>query len=154
MRIWRVLSFAAALTTVACASTDPLTTGPSPTLTMTGGWVGTTSDSTGSMMGAGLNASMMTNTTWTITQTGSTFSGTMRFAGYMGGAITVSGVMNGHSGTFTMTMPSGTMMSGWCSATATGTFDTDDMMTQFDATYNGMNSCSGAFDHGQVFMHR
>ena len=154
MRIWRVISFTAALTTAACGGTGPSMTGPSPTPTMTGAWVGATSDSTGSMMGAGLTASMMDNTTWTVTQSGSTFTGTMRFAGYMGSAITVSGVMNGHSGTFTMTMPSGSMMSGSCAATATGTFDMDDMMTQFRGTYGGVNSCTGAFDQGQVLMHR
>ena len=153
MRILGVISLAAALSTAACAGTGPSVTGPSQTPTMTGSWAGNTSDSTGSMMGAGLTVSMMNNTTWTITQSGSTFSGTMRFGGHMGG-VPVSGVMNGHSGTFTMTMPSGSMMSGQCSATATGSFDMDDMMTEFRGTYSGMNSCTGAFDRGQVFMHR
>ena len=154
MRILGVISIAAALSSAACAGTGPSVTGPSQTLTMTGSWLGTTSDSTGSMMGAGLTVSMMNNTTWTVTQSGSTFSGTMRFGGYMGGGVTVSGVMNGHSGTFTMTMPFGSMMSGQCSATATGSFDMDDMMTEFRGIYSGMNSCSGAFDRGQMLMHR
>jgi hypothetical protein len=30
----------------------------------------------------------------------------------------------------------------------------DDMMTEFRGTYGGMNSCTGAFDRGQVLMHR
>jgi hypothetical protein len=154
MGILRAMSFVAALTTAACGGTAPSMTGPSSTRTMTGSWAGAASDSTGSMMGAGLTASMMENTTWTLTQSGSTFSGSMRFAGHMGGPIAVSGAMNGHSGTFTMTMPSGSMMSGSCTATATGTFDMDDMMTEFHGTYGGMNSCSGAFDRGQVVMHR
>ena len=154
MRVLRAMSFAIGLITAACAGTAPSMTGPSATSTMTGSWVGTASDSTGSMMGAGLTVSMMNNTTWTVTQSGSSFSATMRFAGYMGGPIAVSGVMNGHSGTFTMSMPSGSMMSGSCAATATGTFDMDDMMTEFRGTYSGMNTCNGAFDRGQVFMHR
>ena len=107
------------------------------------------------MMGAGLTASMMGNTSWSITQNGNAFTGTMQFPGYMGGQMTVSGTMNGHSGTFTMTMPSGSMMSGSCSATAGGTFDMDDMMTQFHGTYSGTNSCSGMFNNGQMsMMHR
>lgn len=57
---------------------------------------------------------------------------------------------DGTTGTFTMTMPAGSMNVGNCSAT--GTFDMDDMMTQLHATYNAMNSCSGAFDHGQMSM--
>ncbi len=44
------------------------------------------------------------------------------------------------------------MMSGTCNATATGTFDMDDMMTQLHGTYTGMNSCTGPFDHGQMDM--
>ena len=66
----------------------------------------------------------------------------------------VNGTMNGHSGTFTMTIPSGSMMMAGCTATASGTFDMDDMMTQFQGTYAGMNNCAGAFDHGQMSMHR
>ena len=153
MRILGVIGFAAAFSSAACAGTSPSMTGPSQTRTMTGSWAGSTSDSTGSMMGAGLTVSMMNDTTWTVTQSGSTFSGTMRFGGHMGGG-TVSGVMNGHSGTFTMTMPSGSMMSGQCSATATGSFDIDDMMSEFRGSYSGMNSCTGAFVRGQVLMHR
>jgi hypothetical protein len=78
----------------------------------------------------------------------------MQFAGYMGGPAMVSGTMTGHSGTFTMTMASGSMMSGTCAATANGTFDMDDMMTQFHGTYSGMNSCTGSFDRGDMTMRR
>lgn len=155
MRLWTALSLAAALTSAACAGGgSSMPNSPTATATITGSWAGTASDSTGSMMGAGLTTSMMGNMSGTITQNGNTFSGTMRFAGYMGGPMTVSGTMNGHSGTFTMTMPSASMMSGTCSATGTGTFDMDDMMTNFQGTYTGTNSCSGMFDHGQVSMHR
>jgi hypothetical protein len=74
---------------------------------------------------------------------------------YMGGrtAGTMSGTMTDHTGTFTMTMSSSMMMSG-CNATASGTFDMDAMMTQFHGTYSGMNTCTGAFDHGDMSMHR
>jgi hypothetical protein len=54
-----------------------------------------------------------------------------------------------------MTMQIGSMMSGACTATATGTFDMDDRMTQLHAIYAGMNSCTGAFDRGDMsMMHR
>ena len=148
-----VILLAAAMTVACTGSSTSSPTTPTTAATMTGAWLGTASDSTGSMMGAGLTSSMMANTAWTITQTGSTFTGTMQFPGYMGAAMTVSGTMNGHSGTFTMTAPSGSMMtSNTCTATATGTFDMDDMMTQFHGTYSGMNNCMGAFDHGQMSM--
>ena len=101
---------------------------------------------------------MMSSTQWAVTQNGGTFSGTMQFPGYMGMAgttMTVNGTMTGHSGTFTMTMPSGSMMLAGCTASASGTFDMDDMMTQFHGTYSGMNSCSGVFNNGQMsMMHR
>lgn len=119
---------------------------------MTGARVGTSSDSSGSMMGAGVTTAMMNNTQWTVTQNGNGFTGTMQFPGYMGmggTTMTVNGTMTGHAGTFTMTMPSGSMMTG-CTATASGTFDMDDMMTQFHGTYSGSNSCSGMFTNGQM----
>ena len=158
MRVGTTILLAATVGAAACTSaTSPsMPTAPSSTAstTMTGAWVGSASDSSGSMMGAGLTSAMMNNAHWSITQTGNTFSGTMQFSGYMGGTMTVTGAMSGHSGTFTMTIPSGSMMMAGCTATATGTFDMDDMMTQFQGSYAGMNSCVGAFDHGQMSLHR
>jgi hypothetical protein len=153
MRFGIAILVAATLATGACGGTASPTT-PSASTTMTGAWVGTASDSSGSMMGSGLTTSMMNNTQWTLTQIGSTFSGTMQFPGYMGRTMTVSGTVNDHSGTFTMTMPLGSMMMAGCSSTATGTFDMDDMMSQLHSTYSGTNSCTGAFDHGEMSMHR
>ena len=123
---------------------------------MAGTWVGTASDSTGTMMGAGLSSSMMGNMTWQISQTGNTFTGVMQFPGYggMGGVMTVSGTINGRTATFTMTMPGGSMMTATCSAVANGTFDLDDLMTQMHGTYSGSNSCTGPFNQGQMSMTR
>jgi hypothetical protein len=158
MRLGTAILLAGTVAIAACGgnAASSMSTAPSSTAsaTMTGAWLGTASDSSGSMMGAGLTSAMMNNAHWSITQTGNTFSGTMQFSGYMGGTMTVNGTMNGHSGTFTMTIPSGSMMMAGCTATASGTFDMDDMMTQFQGTYAGMNNCSGAFDHGQMSMHR
>jgi hypothetical protein len=141
-----------------CGSTPSSMTpaSPSASSTLTGTWTGPASDSSGSMMGAGLTASMMNGATWQITQDGSNFSGSMQFPGYAWGMTSVSGMVAGHSGTFTMRMPTGSMMmmNGSCSATATGTFDMDDLMTQMHGTYVGTNTCSGPFDRGQMSMTR
>jgi hypothetical protein len=110
------------------------------------------------MMGAGMSTSAMASMAWQITQSGNTFSGTMQFPGYgamgMAGVMTVSGTINGRTATFTMTMPTGSMMAGSCSATATGSFDTDDLMDQMHGTYAGANTCSGPFNQGQMSMTR
>ena len=154
MRSAVIAVLVAGLTTVACGGGSSSPTGPSGQ-TMAGSWVGSTSDSSGSMMGAGLTSVQMNSTQWMITQSGASFSGTIQFPGYMmGRTMTVTGTMNGHTGTFTMTMPTGSMMMAGCTATASGTFDMDDSMTQMHGTYSGMNNCSGPFDHGQMSLHR
>jgi len=146
------LGIAAVLLAAGCSTSSPAS--PSRSAALSGTWGGSTSDSTGSMMGAGLSTSMMANTTWTITQNGSSFSGNMQFAGFHGGSVTVSGTLTGHGGTFTMTMPIGSMMMGACGATASGSFDMDEFMTQLHGTYTGTNTCSGPFKDGQVSFTR
>lgn len=122
---------------------------------LTGTWMGTVSDSTGSMMGAGLSEAMMSRMTWQITQAGNTFTGTMQFPGYGGhGPMTVSGTINGSTATFTMSIPSGGMMTGSCTATASGRFDINQFMTEMHGTYSGSNTCSGPFDHGHLSLSR
>ncbi|MGE5813713.1 MAG: hypothetical protein ACM36C_04430 [Acidobacteriota bacterium] len=135
---------------------NPVSPSPSvPLPSLTGSWTGAASDSSGSMMGGGMSAAMMNQMTWQITQTGNTFQGTMQFAGYAGhGAMTISGIINGTTTTFTMTMPSGSMMMGTCSAQASGIFDINELMNQMHGTYSGTNSCTGAFDHGQLSLSR
>lgn len=142
----------------ACGSQSTAVTGPTSAATMTGNWVGTAADSSGSMMGSGMSGATAGSTTWqVVAQNGSAFSGTMHLPGDGGNAIVVSGAMNGKTGTFTMTMTVGSMssmMSGSCTSTATGTFDMDDMMTQFHGTYAGTNTCAGPFNGGQMSMLR
>jgi len=154
MRICKTIVLLVALVGAACTNGSGTPMGPSSGQTMSGTWVGAASDSTGSMMGAGLTSAMMASTTWTVTQTGNAFNGTMQFPGHMGAGMTVSGTINGHGGRFTMTMGAGSMMSGACTATANGTFDMDDMMSNWSGTYTGANSCTGPFDHGVMSMHR
>lgn len=90
--------------------------------------------------------------TWNLTQTGTSFTGAMQLAGHHGGTMTVSGTRNGRTGTFTMTFPAGSMMGRTCAATATGTFDMDEMVKEVHATYGGTNSCGEPFSHGQMSM--
>lgn len=125
---------------------------------LTGIWNGTLSDSSGSMMGSGMSASMMGQMTWHITQTGNTFDGTMQFPGYPGhGTMRISGTIDGATVTFTMTVPAGMMpgmMTGSCTATANGTLDINELMSQMHGSYSGSNTCSGPFDHGRLSLSR
>src|SRR6516165_8018740 len=88
MRVGTAILLAGTVAVAACGGTaaSSMPTAPNSTTsaTMTGAWVGTAFDSSGSMMGAGLTSAMMNNAHWSITQTGNTFSGTMQFSGYMG----------------------------------------------------------------------
>jgi hypothetical protein len=125
-------------------------------VSLTGTWIGTTTDSTGTMMGAGLSPSMQSNMTWNLTQTGTSFDGTVQFAGYGGGLMRVSGDVVDHSATFMLSIPTGSMpmMRSGCTATATGTIDLDTMVMRMQGSYTGTNTCTGPFDQGQLSMHR
>jgi len=155
MNRWMFVLVALTTTVVtgACGSQSAGVTSPSSTATLAGNWVGSASDSSGSMMGSGMSGAMAGATTWQLTQNGSAFSGTMRVAG-SGSVMMVNGTLNGKAGSFTMTMPMGSMMSSGCTSTANGTFDMNDLMTELHGTYTGSNSCGGPFDHGQMSMLR
>jgi hypothetical protein len=148
------------LAAAACGGSTPGTgsavnpTAPSQSRTLTGVWVGASADSSGSMMGAGLSAAMMDGMSWQIAQTGNTFSGSVRFNGYPGSPMTVTGSLNGRTGTFTVTLPAGSMMMAGCTATASGSFDMDDVMDQIHGDYSGSNTCTGPFDKGQLTLTR
>ena len=75
------LGLAAAVGAAACTGNSGTSSPTAPTAspTITGAWVRTFSDSSGSMMRAGLNSEMMNNAQWTIVQSGGMFSGTMKF---------------------------------------------------------------------------
>ena len=96
------------LALAACGAQSPTATnpvGPSPTsqlASLSGTWIGSVSDSSGSMMGAGMSPGMMGRMTWQITQTGNTFTGTMQFRGYPShGTMRVSGTIDGPTATIT-----------------------------------------------------
>ncbi len=158
MNLLRIALVVGALSAVGCGdgsgTSSMMPTGPSGA-SMSGTWSGTASDSSGSMMGAGMSSSMMGSMSWQVTQAGGAFSGQMQFAGYQSrGTMSVSGAMNGTAGTFSMNIPSGSMMSGTCVATAQGTVELNAAMTEMHGTYSGTNSCTGAFDHGVVSLVR
>jgi hypothetical protein len=146
-------------TAMATAPGSPTGTG---TAAATGTWVGTALDSSGTTMGMstgsmgmGMPGGSMGNMTWQVTQTGSTFTGTVTFANYHGNSpMQVSGTMNGKTGTFTMTMPNGTMPMAGCSGQVTGTFDMDDMLVKMTGSYTGSTTCYGPFNNGQMTMTR
>ena len=94
--------------------------------------------------------------TWQLTQhADGTFTGTVGFSGYRGGGqMLVSGTMTGRTGTFTITMPNGTMPMAGCSGQATGTFDMDELMLTMHGNYTGSTTCSGPFANGQVALNR
>jgi hypothetical protein len=166
MRAWTIaLVLAVAIGFVGCSGSTSSPSSPTTsaqTSAVTGTWVGTASDSSGATMGMstgsmgmGMPGGSMGDMTWQMAQTGSTFTGTVGFSGYHGGGqMIVSGTMNGKSGTFTMTMPNGTMPMAGCSGQVSGTFDMDDMMVQMHGSYTGSTTCSGPFDHGQMTMTR
>ena len=147
-------------TTAMTTPTTPTVSTPNGTSTVTGTWVGTAADSSGGMMGMpsgamgmGMPGNSLGNMTWQMTQTGSTFTGTVSFAGYRGtSSMLMSGSLNGKSGTFTMTMPNGSMPTAGCSGQVTGTFDMDDMMVKMTGSYTGSATCSGPFSNGQMTM--
>ena len=130
--------------------------GPTPTLTVSGIWAGSASDSTtagvpGQMMGQ----SGMGTMTWQLTQTGNSVKGSMAFSGMptlMPGSIV--GTMDADDMTFTADMPMASMMSGRCAATAKGTVHVDRGTMTMTGTYSGSNSCSGAFADGHMDMAR
>jgi len=161
MRAWHVSTILVlAVGFSACGGSTSTPSSPTGTSMVTGTWVGIAADSSGTTMGMstgstgmGMPGGSMGDMIWQMTQTGSTFAGTVSFSGYHGGGrMLISGTMKGKTGSFTMTMPNGAMPMAGCSGQATGMFDMDDMMVQMHGSYTGSTTCSGPFDHGQMTM--
>ena len=51
-------------------------------------------------------------------------------------------------------MHTATSPEGVIDAVATGSFDMDDMMTEFHSQYTGSNTCTGPFTRGEMHLHR
>ena len=152
-------AFAVVLTcfAAACGGTSSMgPTGPTAQTAMTGTWSGNASDSSSSMgAGSAMGQTGMGTMTWPLTQSGSTVTGSMSFAGMQGrspGAFT--GTMSGDDMTFTMDLPNNSMMSAGCTARATGAARVDGTRMTMTGTYSGANSCTGSFVNGQMTMTR
>ena len=137
-------------------STSMAPSGSMASASITGTWAGVGTDSSTSM-GAGsmMGQTDMGTMTWQLTQNGSAVTGPMSFSGSgMQGRMPGSfvGTMSGDDMTFTMDMPTSSMMSPGCSSRATGTGHVNRTTMTMTGTYSGSNSCSGAFANGQMTM--
>ncbi len=146
------------LATACDGSSSTAPSGSTASASMAGAWAGVGSDSSISM-GAGsmMGQADMGTMTWQLTENGSAVTGSMSFSGSgMQGRLPGSflGTMSGDDMTFTMDMPTSSMMSSGCSARATGTAHVNRATMTMTGTYSGANSCSGAFATGQVTMTR
>lgn len=125
-------------------------------MSVTGTWAGSASDSSSSM-GAGsmMGQTGMGTMTWPLTQSGPTVTGSINFSGMQGRMPgSFLGTMSGDVMTFTIDMPSNSMMSAGCSARATGTARVNGTTMTMIGTYSGSNSCTGSFGNGQMTMTR
>lgn len=124
--------------TPAPPATDPVN--------LTATWSGTASDSSGPGQ-----------VTWQITQSGTSFSGTLVMTdaatGY-GGRGAVSGTMTGSSIRFSMSVPAGGFDGphGACTANVSG--DGQATSSSITGTYSGSNSCSGTIASGQLTLNK
>ena len=145
------------LFTAACGGSSTSPTAPASATAVTGTWSGTPIDSTTAALGAGgmMGQAGMGSMSWQLTQSGSNVTGTMSFSGMSSSSVrgTISGTMAGQDMTFTMDLPAG-MMSGTCSAHATGTAHMDSAAMTMTGGYSGTNSCAGSFNNGQMTMSR
>jgi hypothetical protein len=121
-----------------------------------GTWVGSLSESSGSMMGSRamgsmMNGTMMGRATWSLSEDGTTVTGYMDLAPLGGtGRMQMTGAANGDSWTVTMTIPAGMMGdASACSSIAVGTCQASG--TAMTCSYSGTNSCTGPFN-GTVTM--
>lgn len=144
----------------ACAGSSNPATAPS-SASATGTWSGTLADSTTPGLGTGgmMGQAGMGTMTLRLVQDGSNVTGTMAFAGTGNGMMqgTMTGTMSDEDMTFTMNMPAssmGSMMAGGCSAQATGTAHMNGAAMTMTGNYSGTNSCSGAFNNGQISISR
>jgi hypothetical protein len=121
-------------------------TDPSPSVDVTGRWIGTASDSSG----AGEMA-------WEVQQTGDSFAGTMTLTdgatGYKGRGD-VSGTVSGSKIEFSIIIPLDGFDEPWaaCAASVSGTAQVGS--TSLTGSYTGSNVCTGGIDAGRLSLSR
>lgn len=117
---------------------------PSDPINLSGSWTGTATDSSG----PGTIA-------WQLTQSGSSFSGTLTITDTSSGAHgrgSVSGTLSGTTVEFAVTIPAGGFDEPWgaCTADLTGTAKA--AASALSGTYTGSNSCTGSVTSGQLTL--
>jgi hypothetical protein len=149
-----------AVFTLSCgASSERMSSAPStvpgPASTLTGSWTGTANDSQGS-----------TTVTWTLTQTGSDATGTVKTNAVNPDDGSCNSCHRNKSGTFIGTVTGSAMTlkmafaagidgdpTPACTATMTGTASADGT-DKWMVTYSGSDSCEGQFLNGTLTMAR
>jgi hypothetical protein len=136
-----VLVASALVTGMACGGTP---TEPPSTVNLTGTWGGSASDSSG-----------LGQMAWQVTQTGTSFSGTMTMTDAstgVSGQGSVSGAVSGVSFQFSISVRAGGFPSPYASCTADVSGDGQASSATITGTYSGSNSCSGAIASGQLTL--
>jgi hypothetical protein len=142
----RARAASALVTGMACATpTQPAPTGSS-VVNLTGNWGGSVSDSSGPGQ-----------MSWQLTQTDTSFSGTMTMTDASTGVTgqgSVSGTVSGGSFHFSISVRAGGFSSPYASCTADASGDGQAASATITGTYSGSNSCSGAIASGQLTMQK
>ena len=140
----RALVASALVSGMACSASDMLTP-PSPsTVNLTGAWAGSASDSSGPGQ-----------MSWQLTQSDTSFSGTMTMTDVSTGVTgqgSVSGTVSGVSLHFSISVRAGGFASPYASCTADASGDGQVSSATIVGTYSGSNSCSGAIASGQLTL--
>lgn len=147
--LWTVVS-------LACGSgggSTGSTTQPSPAPTTPSG---TTADVNGSWRGTATDSSGPGAMVWQITQSGTSFSGTVTITDTSTGLTargTISGTVSGSSIQFSIAIPAGgfeTMPTCTASATGSGSI----AGSTITGTYSGSSTCSGSISSGQITLNK
>jgi hypothetical protein len=116
---------------------------------------GTASDLTGTWNGPALDSSGPGQMTWQISQSGTSFSGTLTMidaASGLGGRGSISGTMSASTIRFSIDIAAGGFEYPYdtCSAAISGGGEASS--SSLTATYSGSNSCSGSVTSGQLTL--
>lgn len=143
--LWALVSWGCGGSSGSTGATSPTPTPPAPA-SLTGTWSGPASDSTG----PGAMA-------WQITQTGTSFSGTVTMTDTSTGLTgrgSVSGTVSGSSIHFSITVPAGGFDSPFASCTASVTGDGQASSSSITGTYSGSSSCNGTIGSGKLTLNK
>ena len=122
---------------------QPSSTGSS-SVNLTGTWSGSASDSSGPGQ-----------MSWQLSQTDTSFSGTLTMTDTVAGVTgrgSVSGTVSGSSIRFSINVPAGGFASPYAACTASVSGEGQASLSTVTGTYSGSNSCSGAITSGQLTL--